>query len=133
MRELLNLLSSERKLEILQTLYPGTKSRAELKRELDISSSALTTILKEMIDLDLVEDHDRKYSALPKGRYVLEIAKSVEGHADFIERFRPFINRYELDDLPSHLTRRLYELKDFEVVEDSGKIYKPHENFIRIL
>jgi predicted transcriptional regulator len=133
MGEIIRVLSSNRMIEILEKLSGGTKTKKELKDNIEISSSSLAQILHKMFSLNLIKEEGDNISILPKGEYMLKICHTISAHEDFLDKFGEYVNMYILEDIPEYLVARFYELREISVVERCADVYLPHEEFVENL
>jgi len=119
-----------RVVEILNEVSNKAKTKKELKRTLNISSSALIQTLNRIASLGLIcEENDHVYIS-PKGKIILNICETVSRYEKFLNVFGNYINDYTIEDIPDYLVKRFYELSEIKVVEKDGDVLRPHKEFM---
>ncbi len=119
---------------MLECLATGARAQPEIREETGASTSYITQALTALRDEGLVEKSREGYGLQSKGRYLLQIARSVEGHGEVLDVLGDRLNRYVLGDVPDFLVARLCELRGLDVVQHDESavldVYAPHESFL---
>ncbi len=130
MQQLVSMLLSRRVVEILKEVSDGVKTKKELRKTLNISSSALIQVLSKMTSLELIQEENGCIYILPKGKIILDFCETIRRYEKFLNVFNSYVNNYVIEDLPDYLVRRFYELSEIKVVEKDCDVLRPHKEFI---
>ncbi len=121
---------SPRLIQILKELKSGPKSKNELKNCLKVSTSRITQILSMAKSMGLVDVSLDMYIITSKGLLVLNAYEILENFDNICKTNS--LNDYYLDDIPSYLLDRIYQLSNIKILDECD-IFYTNKNFSKIL
>ncbi len=128
-------ICSDLRKNTLISLIERKKSLADLREEMDISSTTAIHALKELEKGNLTyQDKNRDYSLTNTGRIVALKLLDFSEAADTLKKHEKFWFEHDLSGIPEHMMEKIGWLSDSVLVTDSETdIFKVHSNFINLL
>ncbi len=132
-KRLLNLfINSEKRCRVILILNRNSKNLTELSKIINITPSNLSSQLRKLECEGIVKSKNGIYSLTESGILIKELLSGFVSGIKIIEKYEDFWNEHDISPIPNSLLKRIYELKDCEVVKNSSEcIYELHEEFIR--
>jgi predicted transcriptional regulator len=110
---LLKQLSSDQRLKLLKTLKNKPSSYSELLKNLNFSSSSLTSHLQGLTRYYLIEkSFDKQYQLTSLGFLLLSHITSL----DFISEHKQYFDTHDSSSIPHYLKNNLGDLQDSRLV-----------------
>jgi predicted transcriptional regulator len=117
--DLLSLLASSKlRRDILLYLGDGPKTQSDIRDHLGVSSSQLSTKMKELYEYNLLSAEKKTYELSPQGKIVLENYWPFANTVDLFERQEYYWKTHDLNCIPEALRQRIGELHNSEYIED---------------
>ncbi len=117
--DLLSLLASSKlRQDILLYLGDGPKTLSDIRDHLGVSSSQLSTKIKELHKYNLILSEKKTYALSPQGNIVLKNYLPFANTVDLFERQEYYWKTHDLTCIPEALRYRIGELHGSEYIED---------------
>ena len=121
---------TSRAMDVLKTLSKEPKTRKELSRELGLSPSSLSQIIRKLENFGCIGEVEGVWTLELKGKLVLKMYEAVSRYESLFDSVD--LNEYYVEDIPEHLIDRFFELSGVRVVNAFDRtIFKPHMLVIR--
>ena len=110
------LLTSNMRTKIILAVYRRSKNLDELRKELNKPSASILHGLKELETINIVQRTDKKYRLTSNG-YLLatNMVKLIENWY-VINQEKSFWNIHITRDIPEEILKKIYLLKDVEII-----------------
>lgn len=117
--DLLSLLvSSQMRRDILLYLWDGPKTLSDIKAHIRVSSSQLSTKIKELHEYNLISAEKKTYALSSRGKIVLENYWPFANTVDLFQRQAYYWSTHDLNCIPEALRYRIGELHNSEYIQD---------------
>ncbi|MBU3967999.1 MAG: winged helix-turn-helix domain-containing protein [Euryarchaeota archaeon] len=123
--------SSEKRKNLLIYLLDGPKSLEEIRTSLKVTSSGMIPQIRKMEDQKLVRSEGKRYVLTDVGTVIAEVLNSFINTTDIIEKYLDFWSSHNINAIPPHLLKRIYELGNCSLIETKlSEIHEPHKDFL---
>ncbi|SNQ58901.1 helix-turn-helix transcriptional regulator [Candidatus Methanoperedens nitratireducens] len=132
MNKLVSTITFSKKREnLLLFLIDGPKTLEDIRISLNVTSSGMIPQIRKLEEQNLVWREGKMYSLTDTGTVIAEMFNSFVKTIDIIEKYTDFWESHDINAIPHHLLKRLYELGNCNLVESRPEnIYEPHREFL---
>lgn len=120
------LVSSWNRLDILQTIQTGPRSRDELRESTSVSRVTLSRILSDLEDRGWIERTDGAYRTTSTGRYLATEVNALVGNVRTLNRLGENVEWIHLDRFDFDLKR----LQDAEIIMPTWDDFSAQTRFL---
>ena len=126
---------SDLRRNLIISLNEGNKSLADLRDELQISSSTAIHALRELEKIDLAsQDENRDYLLTSIGRIIALKLLDFSNAAVVLEKHKRFWIQHDLTGIPDYLLEKIGWLRDSKIIHiDALDIIKAHSSYISLI
>jgi predicted transcriptional regulator len=125
---------SEKRKNLLLFLMDGPRTLEEIRTSLKVTSSGMIPQIRKLEEKKLVRSEDKKYALTDTGMVIADVFSSFIKTTEIIERYPDFWSAHEINSIPKHLLKRIYELGNCSLMESKlSEIHEPHRDFIESL
>jgi len=126
------IFSSEKRKTILIQLGEGPKSMEDMVDVLNVSPTSVYPQIKMLIEGHLLYREKDKYKLTLIGEAVVEKMQPFLETLETLESKYNFWSTHKLDSIPSHLLKRISDLKysAFAKSLNESSMFSPHEEFV---
>jgi predicted transcriptional regulator len=135
MSKLVSTITFSKKREnLLLFLIDGPKTLEDIRNSLNVTSSGMIPQIRKLEEQNLVQREGKKYLLTDTGMIIAEMFNSFVKTIDIIEKYKDFWAFHDINAIPFHLLKRLYELGNCRLVESKiSEIYEPHKEFMKYI
>ncbi len=132
MSKLVNTVTfSEKRKNLLIFLINGPKTLDEIRTSLKVTSTGMIPQIRKLEKQNLIRSEGKRYALTETGSVIAEVFSSFLKTAEIIEKYSNFWSSHDIKAIPKHLLRRIYELRNCELIEcNLSEIHESHKGFL---
>jgi predicted transcriptional regulator len=128
------LTFSEKRENLLVLLKDGPKTLEDIRTNLNVTSSGVIPQIRKLEEQNLVKKEGKSYTLTDMGEIITSVFVPLIKTIEIFEKYEDFLINHDIEAIPQHLLKRIYELGNCHLVEnDISEIYEPHMNFFEAL
>lgn len=128
------LTFSEKRGNLLLLLKDGPKTLEDIRTSLNVTSSGMIPQIRKLEEHNLVMREGKSYVLTDMGTIITAVFIPLVRTIDILEKHEDFLINHDIEAIPQHLLKRIFELGNCHLVESNvSEIYEPHRDFFESL
>ncbi len=135
MNNILSTITFSKKREnLVILLIDGPKTLEDIRNSLNVTSSGIIPQIRKLEEENLVQQDGKKYFLTDTGMIIAVTFNSFVKTIYIIEKYEDFWAFHDINAIPFHLLKRLYELGNCKLIKSKiSDIYEPHKEFVKYI